>query len=148
MEIEINSKKFYIHLYENVEQELSLNIQGCMIDATMCCSIFHILLSIQKSFTTKFTSSIYSEIIHNLSPSRNIQNNLKIFQYSKNNESKYLLFITLEKDLQIKGKEIENLKEISKITNQEKLTKLFNLSKEELNLFESSFLSRCSIRDL
>jgi hypothetical protein len=45
----------------------------CLIDPSMIISEFHLLTSINKSFHTKKTKNIYSEILYNLSPSKNVK---------------------------------------------------------------------------
>ncbi|XP_076243198.1 EKC/KEOPS complex subunit TPRKB [Calliopsis andreniformis] len=158
-----------LYLFTNVQN--SDEIHGKLINGELCCTIikasliadtFHVLVAANKAainakMNQLVTRSIYTEVLFNLSISKNITHSLKEFGINNNDKNILVVLIHKKNDEKLMSKLLtDNIKgdnisvsRLSEFTDHELIKKVYKIDKNELAVsnLTKSVVSRISCKD-
>lgn len=159
--------KISLCLYRNVENVpelkqavISGRVKAAILNAATILDTFQVLVSARKAVESKAqkkmtTRTIYSEILYNLSPSKNISDSLKKFGLS--GDEKDVLMVALNDDGTLM-KSIESLidgsktslSELSSCSDASLIKKIYKLSEEDIKLGDllNSVVTKIATKDI
>lgn len=153
--------KIFLDLYKNVkntkkvkEKVIAQEIKGCLINGTLILDPFQIIIAAIKSITSEkqTTKSIYTEILFNLSITKNITKSLSTFGIQDDDECFLLAY--LNEDDGIKWhKEIEGdkvpMSELKGLSDINLIKTYYKISDSEANVIPliDSVVSRIATKD-
>lgn len=134
-----------MRLYRNVKNVPELrkklmkgSLQCCIIKPNLIVDPFQVIVASNKAVTAEklTTRTIYSEILHNLSVSKNITQNLQKFGVGDNDRD--IIVVTLSKDeedienvfRQVKGEE-RDLGELKDLTDFNEVKEIYKIREDE-----------------
>lgn len=150
------------HKIENMK-ELNENIkngslQCCLIKPSLVCDPFQIVVSANKAVLSEklTTKTVYSEILFNLSISKNISQSLQKFGVDKNDDAILAVVILRLEDVgteneifaKIAGEEIDILK-LNDFSDNGLMKKAYKISDKELEKCSlvDAIVSRIAVKD-
>ncbi|XP_076369991.1 EKC/KEOPS complex subunit Tprkb-like [Tachypleus tridentatus] len=167
-ELDKNLKaKVTLMLYSDVTNSQELrqklvegSLQCSIIKPTLVLDTFQLLVAANKAVLsqqqgTLKTKGIYSEILYNLSPSKNITESLKTFGIGENDTSILVLTINDEDGTKVnsvvKGKLVP-LDTLSKHSNEQEIKKVYKIKEAEENCgcgsLLGSIVSRIAVKEI
>lgn len=159
----ITKAEVQIHLYKNVknvpevrEKILKGELKCCALKPSLIYSPFQIVVAANKAVCAEKTTtkSIYTEILYNLSITKNISKSLQTFGiHDKDTE---IILVTINKigeeeaiiGEQIHGEEVQ-LSELHKFSDINAIKKLYKITDRESNFtsLEDSIVNRIATKD-
>ncbi|XP_066962096.1 EKC/KEOPS complex subunit TPRKB-like isoform X2 [Macrobrachium rosenbergii] len=142
----------HLLLYRNVENAIDLRkmimegqVEASLIKPEMVVSAFQVLVAANKAVRSleakkMTTRSVFSEIIFNLSPTKNISESL--LRFGLGDSDKDILAVVVDPDVEPKVEKLSGqiqgqlvpLDELSSLTNVQKVTETYKITKEELTM--------------
>lgn len=157
------SSSVVLTLFQNVRnpQQIRHNLKNgtlkcCAIKPNLIYDAFQVIVAANKAVTSEklTTKTIHSEILYNLSYSKNISQSFQKFGFEENGNSVLIAMIVsndgMKYDLEGIEGDVVDLKELRNSCDVDALKKLYKLSDSEVTDLDvlNSIVSRISCKDL